>query len=638
MLLSLENASFGFGAQPILKNANWQIYPGQKIGLIGLNGKGKSTLFRILDGQLQLDEGQITKQKNISIGFLNQDSLEFSSQKSVLEIAMMAFEDLREIESQLQDLEKKIAQEDASLEHTDAYNELLLKYEDRGGYDYQYRCEIVLEGLGFSTAELQLPYEQFSGGWRMRVLLAQMILKQPELMLLDEPTNHLDLPAIEWLEKYIKNYRGTLIVISHDKEFLDSMCTELVELENHQLKSFQGSYDQLQAEKELLREQREKEYKNQQTYIKQQERFVERFKAKNTKASQAQSIQKKLDKLERIELEPSLSPEMKLRFEILRKPGKIIQELEQVNKSYGEKKILEDLKISINRGDKIGLVGANGLGKTTLLRMIDGVETYEGDIKNGHQVDKAIYAQHQVDSLHLENQILDELANTNTSKTEKELRQLLGCFLFSGDDVFKKIKILSGGEKSRVALAKILLSSANFLLLDEPTNHLDMISKSVLAQALNNYEGSYIMVSHDRDFMRQTTNKIWEIKNLGITEFIGTYSEWQEKRKLETPSTQDENTTPEKSNTKKSNAKEEQLRHKELKKLKNQLSQTEKKLETVQKEEAEILLLLSDQEIYSDQKKWKDLEEKHKACLKDKKDLETKSEKILEEIIRLEEQ
>ncbi len=637
MLLALENASFGFGAQRIIDGANWQIYPGQKIGLIGLNGKGKSTLFRIMDGQFQLDEGTLNKKKNLNIGFLNQDSLEFNTDKSVLEVAMMAYAELKEIEKEMRMLEEKIAAGDDSQESQDRYNELLVSYQEKDGYDYQYKCEIVLEGLGFKTDELQRPYKEFSGGWRMRVLLAQMILMKPELMLLDEPTNHLDLPAIEWLEKYIKNYQGTLIIISHDKDFLDAMCTELVELENYTLKSFQGTFDELQADKVLQREQQEKEYKNQQKFIAQQEKFVERFKAKNTKASQAQSIQKRLDKLDRIELDPSLNPEMKLRFEIGRKPGKIIQELEGVSKAYGEKVIFKDTKISINRGDKIGLVGANGLGKTTLLRMIDGVEDYDGNIINGHHVDKIIYAQHQVESLHLENEILAELATANSTKTEKELRQLLGCFLFSGDDVFKKIKVLSGGEKSRVALAKILLSSANFLLLDEPTNHLDMISKNILAQALTNYEGSFIMVSHDRDFIRQTANKIWEIKDYGIKEFLGTYKEWHEYKNRRDQANKEVQKEVKAKAKKENSAKLDQQKHKELKKLKNQLASSESKLKEATKKEAELLLALGDPETYKDQAKWSKLETEHKKCLEEKNALEQKCEEILEALILAEE-
>ncbi|MGN6800882.1 MAG: ABC-F family ATP-binding cassette domain-containing protein, partial [Ginsengibacter sp.] len=475
MLLGLQNVTFEFGARVIVKDATWHIQPNERIGLIGYNGTGKSTLLKVLTNQYLPSSGTVEKGKETTIGFLHQDLLSFDTDDSILEVALGAFERVRQLEKEIEELGHELERtSDESLAHL--YGDKLHEMEVLGGYDIHHKTEEILQGLGFSNADLQKPYKEFSGGWRMRVLLAKMILMNPDVLLLDEPTNHLDLPSIEWLEKYLQHYKGSVVIVSHDRYFLDRMVTKIVELYQQQLHFYSGNYSYYLQEKEQRIELQKRAYENQQDYIRQQERFVERFKAKASKAAQAQSIMKRLDKLERIENTDLERPDMRINFSIDKQPGKILCTLKHATKEYGDIKIVEDTGAEINRGDKIGLIGANGKGKSTLLRMVAGVEPFDGERIEGHNVKDAFYAQHQLEALNLEHTVLEELNYAGSGKTELELRTLLGCFLFSGEDVDKKIKVLSGGEKARVALAKTIVSKANFLLLDEPTNHLDMHS------------------------------------------------------------------------------------------------------------------------------------------------------------------
>ena len=526
MLISLQNITFSFGARAILEDASWQIGTGERIGLVGSNGAGKSTLLRLMTGAYSVDAGVINKPKDVSLGFFNQDLLSFSTNDSILKVGMQAFEKAHEVEKKLEKILKELegAPEDADL--LDDYSHALHDFEVAGGYEMEHKTAEVLEGLGFSTADLQRPYDQFSGGWRMRVLLAKMMLQQPELLLLDEPTNHLDLPSIEWLERYLISYPGSVVIVSHDRYFLDRMVTKIVEVWQRDLYQYSGNYSFFEKEKEERMVLQQRAFENQQDYIKQQERFIERFRAKATKAAAAQSAIKRLDKLDVIEAPDSTMPTMNINFHVGIQPGKIICELKHISKKYGELTILNDTHAEILRGDKIALIGANGKGKSTLLRIITGQESYEGDRKWGHNVEESFYAQHQLEALTVEHEILEELKMCGSGKNELELRQLLGCFLFSGDDVFKKIKVLSGGEKARVALAKVIAAKGNFLLLDEPTNHLDMQSVEMLIEALNKYTGTLIIVSHDRYFISKTANKIWNIEDGKINEFNGPYDEW----------------------------------------------------------------------------------------------------------------
>jgi ATP-binding cassette subfamily F protein 3 len=528
MLIGLQNLTFEFGARVIVSEANWSIQPGERIGLIGYNGTGKSTLLKILVGQLTPSKGTVEKGRDTTIGYLHQDLLSFDTNESITEVALGAFERVRELEKEVEQLGKE-------LEANSEDNDLLIKYTDAlheidllDGYNINHKAEEVLHGLGFAIKDLSRPYKEFSGGWRMRVLLAKMILQQPDVLLLDEPTNHLDLPSIEWLEKYLLHYKGSVVIVSHDKYFLNKMVNKIVEVYQQQLHFYTGDYEHYEIEKEQRVEIQQRAFENQQDYIKQQEKFIERFKAKASKAAQAQSIQKRLDKLDVIEDVKIERPNIRINFAVDKTPGKVLVDLKGVGKAFPNVQILDNAFAEIERGDKIALIGANGKGKSTLLRIVAGMEKFDGERVWGHNVEESFYAQHQLESLNLNNTILKEVQECGTKNTELELRALLGCFLFGGDEIDKKIKVLSGGEKARVALTKTIISKANFLMLDEPTNHLDMVTVELLAEALTKYDGTIILVSHDRYFISKTANKIWEIEDEKIIEFKGDYKEWLE--------------------------------------------------------------------------------------------------------------
>jgi ATP-binding cassette subfamily F protein 3 len=526
MLIGLQNVTFEFGARAIITDANWHIQPGERIGLIGYNGTGKSTILKLLVGQYTPSKGTVEKGRDTTIGYLHQDLLSFDTSETITEVALGAFERVRELEKEIEAL-------GIALEANPEDNDILIKYTDAlheldvlDGYNIEHKAGEVLHGLGFTTKDLTRPYKEFSGGWRMRVLLAKMILQAPDVLLLDEPTNHLDLPSIEWLEKYLLHYKGSVVIVSHDKYFLNKMVNKIVEVYQQQLNFYTGDYAYYEVEKVQRVEIQQRAFENQQDYIRQQERFIERFKAKASKAAQAQSIQKRLDRLDVIEDVQIERPNIRINFAVDKTPGKVLVDLKGVSKKYPAQSILENAFAEIERGDKIALIGANGKGKSTLLRIVAGMESYEGERVWGHNVDESFYAQHQLESLNLNNTILQEVQECGTKKTDLELRALLGCFLFGGDEIDKKIKVLSGGEKARVALTKTIISKANFLMLDEPTNHLDMATVELLAEALTKYDGSIILVSHDRYFISKTANKIWEIEDEQIIEFKGDYAEW----------------------------------------------------------------------------------------------------------------
>ncbi len=534
MLLGLQNVTFEFGARTIVEDATWHIQPNERIGLVGYNGTGKSTLLKVLTRQYSPAEGSVEQGKGVTIGFLHQDLLSFDTEDSILEVAMGAFERVKQVEKELEivgaELEKSGDEKLAN-----DYADLLHEMDVLDGYSIHHKTEEILQGLGFTNEELKKPYKQFSGGWRMRVLLSKMILQNPDVLLLDEPTNHLDLPSIEWLEKYLSHYPGAVVIVSHDRFFLDKMVTKVVELYQQKLHIYSGNYSFYETEKEVRIDMQKKAFENQQDYIRQNERFVERFKAKASKAAAAQSIVKRLEKLDRIEDVELERPNMRINFAVEKQPGRTIVTLKEISKSFGEVNILTQSSAEIERGDKIALIGANGKGKSTLLRIIADRETFDGDRTWGHNVQESFYAQHQLEALNVNNDVLEEMKEARSGKNDLELRSLLGAFLFSGEAVEKKIKVLSGGEKARVALAKTIASKANFLMLDEPTNHLDIHSVDLLAESLIKYEGSIVLVSHDRYFVSKLANKIWEIDNHEIVEFKGTYAEWElwKQRKLE---------------------------------------------------------------------------------------------------------
>lgn len=606
-MLSIQNLSFYFGSRPLYENINLHIKPKDRIGFIGANGAGKSTLLRLIVGEYTPDAGSISKAKDCTLGFLNQDLLSYQTDNSILSVALEAFEEANQIQRQIDEIIHKLETE-YSDGLVDKLTNLQARFEAIGGYGIESEAEKILEGLGFSTEDLQKPLRQFSGGWRMRVMLAKMLLQKPSLLLLDEPTNHLDMPSIQWLEEYLNGYEGAIVIVTHDREFLQNTANIIVEISNRQLHYYAGDYEFYVEEKLLRREIHKASYENQQAQIRQTERFIDRFRAKASKARQVQSRVKSLERMDKIEDVIDENAKVHFRFNFGQVSGKVVSELKSVGKAYGNLVILDKANATIERGDKIALIGANGKGKSTVLRIIDGSEPVEGSVEIGYNVRDAFYAQHQLESLDLDNEILTELKQAGSNKTETELRTILGCFLFNGEDAFKKIKVLSGGEKSRVALAKVLLSEANFLLLDEPTNHLDMQSVNILIQALNQYEGSFLVVSHDRHFVANTANKIWYIENHEIKEYLGTYDEYEywrlqrmEEEKNEPKKEKEkEKTLPTPTNTAPSPDAEKE---KQRKKLNKQLETIEQEITAFEKDVREKENALASPDIYQNAQK-----------------------------------
>lgn len=526
-MITFYQTGFEFSGRWLYRNVNWQIRPGKRIGLIGRNGTGKSTLLKLINGDLFPSEGKLEKSRNLKIGYLHQDLLTLESGNTILEIALSAFEEEMALLKRAEELEHEEFPDPMEIAET---HERLFALD---AYNLEPKAHIILAGLGFKNEDRNQPFDTFSGGWRMRALLARILLSNPGVLLLDEPTNHLDLPSIQWLENYLSNFAGATIIVSHDRFFLDRMAEEIAEVEHSRLNTYSGNYSYYEKEKVLREEQLQKEYDNQQREIKETERFIERFKAKASKATQAQSRVTKLERMERIEAPMKKSAAMNLRFSPAVTPGVNILEIKNLYKDYDGKVVLESANASIRRGDKIALVGANGIGKSTLLKMMAHTIPYQGEITTGHNVMVSFFAQHQLEILRPELNLLEELDNECRKFTETRVRTLLGSFLFSGEDVLKKIKVLSGGERSRLALAKTLMAQGNFLLLDEPTNHLDLISIEILAEALHGYEGTFITVSHDRHFLRMVANKIWYIEDKTLKEYPGDYAEfegWQKER------------------------------------------------------------------------------------------------------------
>ena len=667
MLAGLTNLTFEFGARTLVRDATWHIQPGERIGLIGYNGTGKSTILKLFVGEYTPSAGVVERSRNTSIGYLHQDLLSFDTNDSIFEVALSAFEKILLLEKEIEELGRRLEKDhDDKLLHD--YTDKLHELETLGGYNIHHKTEEILQGLGFANADLKRPYKEFSGGWRMRVLLAKMILQQPDLLLLDEPTNHLDLPSIEWLERYLQNYPGAVVIVSHDKYFLNRMVTKIVELYQQELHIYSGNYDFYEKEKASRMELQQKAYDNQQDYIRQNERLVERFRAKASKAAMAQSLMKKLEKLDRIEVPELERPNIKINFRVDKTPGKVLVELNHLSKSFGDNLVLKNSAAEIERGDKIALIGANGKGKSTLLRIVAGTESFDGNRKWGHNVEESFYAQHQLEALNIDHTVIEEMMHAGSQKTELELRTLLGCFLFTGDEIEKKIKVLSGGEKARVALAKTIISKANFLLLDEPTNHLDMHSCELLIEALDKYEGTFILVSHDRYFISKTANKIWEIIDHEIKEFKGDYEEyvrWKERmvrsresvvrnqesgvgglepvskkaavKKEASSSKEPSITKPQTTNPKsQTNAPINKETKKELQKQQKVFQQLEDKIATITKQKKELEAALTDPATYSDKQKFLQAESSYNKTSSELEELNKQYEQVFEKIVELE--
>jgi len=604
-MIAINNLTFEIGARALYDEANWHIKPGEKIGLIGANGTGKTTLLKIIVGEYKPTTGTVSMSKDIAIGYLNQDLLSYSSDKNILHVAMEAFERQNQLHDEIEILLQKL--------ETDYSEDLLHKLSDRqhefevlDGYSIEYKAHEILAGLGFSEADTHRKLSEFSGGWRMRVMLAKILLQAPDILLLDEPTNHLDLPSIQWLEEYLRAFEGAIIIVSHDRWFLDRVINRTVEARKGKLTVYAGNYTFYLEEKALREEVQRGEFKNQQSKIKQEERLIERFRAKASKAKMAQSRIKALDRLERVDDVDDDNPTVNFRFRFSKQSGRHVTTLEDISKSYPGIEILSHAEALIEKGDKIALIGANGKGKSTLLRIIAGADQdFTGKRETGHNVTQTFFAQHQLEALHLENTALQELQAFAPKHTETELRTILGSFLFTGDDVFKKIKVLSGGEKSRVALAKALTADANFLVLDEPTNHLDMQSVNILIQALQQYEGTLIVVSHDRYFLDNVANKIWFIEDHKIKEYPGTYQEydeWNARRKIDLKNGAAAPLPPPKKEEKKEHApvKLNENKTQQLKKLNQDLAKLEEQIAELEKTVKNLEEQLADEKLYND--------------------------------------
>ncbi len=538
-MIQIQKLAISFGGTPILRDLTWTIRTGQRIGLIGPNGAGKTTILRVVAGRLTPDEGSVSAPAGSTVGFLEQDVQEMDAERSVIQEAMTAFAEIVDLESRERQIVDRLEQIDdhesaeylAVLERQAEIHSELVRLESHLARP---RAEAVLTGLGFDPEDFDRPLGTFSGGWRMRVALARLLLRSPGFLLLDEPTNHLDIDSIDWLEAYLKGYLGTVVIVSHDRYFLDRMVNVIAELSRGRVTEYHGNYTFYLSERDKRWELQRAAYENQQKQIADTERFIERFRYKASKARQVQSRIKMLEKLERVEPPPSDEATITLRFPAPVRSGRAVLHLSRFSKAYstaeGPIRVFKDAgPLGIERGDKIAVIGKNGAGKSTLARMICGTEPFEGTSETGYRVETTFFAQHQAESLNPVLNVLESLQEVAAGQSETDIRNLLGAFLFSGDDVFNPVSVLSGGERSRVALARTLLRPANFLVLDEPTNHLDMQSINVLIEALQQYSGTFVVVSHDRHFLDRIINKVWRLGGGTVREFIGNYSDymWQ---------------------------------------------------------------------------------------------------------------
>jgi ATP-binding cassette subfamily F protein 3 len=635
----LNDITFEFGSRTLFSELSWHIQPGEKIGLIGANGTGKSTLLRIISGEYSPGSGYISKRNDLIIGFLNQDLLSYLSDKSILEVALEAFERANSIHAEIEKILAKL-ETDYSEDILNRLHKLQTDYEALDGYQLESKASAILEGLGFTTADLARPLKEFSGGWRMRVMLAKTLLLQPDLLLLDEPTNHLDLPSIQWLETYLQTYEGAVLIVSHDRYFLDKIVNRIAELEYEKLTLYSGNYSFYLVEKAERRELQQNAFKNQEKYIKEQERFIERFRAKASKASAVQSRVKALEKLERVDAVEGPLAAIRIRFAVEKQPGRIIGKLDIREKAYGDLVLLQNTTAEISRGDKIAFIGANGKGKSTLLRMMSGTEPFDGKREDTYNVVPSFYAQHQLESLNRDNDPLTELQLMAPEESDTYLRSLLGAFLLKGDDVFKKIKVLSGGERARVALAKTILEKANFLLLDEPTNHLDIQSVNVLVDVLNQYEGSYVVVSHDRYFLTRIANKIWYIENRELKEYPGTYDEfetWQkEQQKKNMQSSAPKKVAPEVKAVNVAPPPVKPDNNKEKRQLEQEIKKLDSTLALLKTEHEKLSVQMSEPDIYKDKERFRALQIAFDTCDQQLKQLQEQWEKAYMRLMELE--
>src|SRR6056297_1218860 len=586
-MLNIHNLSVAFGGEYLFEEISFRLNGGDRVGLIGKNGAGKSTMLKLLAKEMPLDEGAIATEKNIRIGFLKQD-IDFDFGKTVLEESYEAFKEIKACEAQLEDINTQLVERTDY--ESDAYHQLMVdlndvqhQYEIHGGYNYQGETERILQGLGFKREDFNKLTDTFSGGWRMRIELAKLLLQQNDILLLDEPTNHLDIESIIWLEGFLNNYPGAVVIVSHDKMFLDNVTNRTIEISLGRIYDFNKPYSKYLVLRKELREQQLASQKNQEKQIQQTEKLIEKFRAKASKASMAQSLIKKLDKIDRIEVDEDDTSVMNLKFPVSVVPGKVVIEAHHISKNYGHTTVLKNIDLLIERDSKTAFVGQNGQGKSTLAKIIVGELDHKGDLKLGHNVQIGYFAQNQAEYLDGNKTVLDTMIDSANESNRSKVRDILGSFLFRGDEVDKYVRVLSGGERNRLALAKMLLQPFNVLVMDEPTNHLDIKSKNVLKQALQNFEGTLILVSHDRDFLQGLTNKVYEFKNKSIREYLGDVDFYLEQRKaedfraIEKKQEQREEKKVEKKNTSFQD-------QKKIKSLNNKLSTVESKISSLEKE------------------------------------------------------
>jgi len=604
-MISINQVTVTFGIFDLFKEISFLINPRDRIGLVGKNGAGKTTLLKIIAGLQQSDSGNVSKSSDVTIGYLPQQ-MNFTGNRTIMEEAATAFTEIMELEEEIKELhnqfEKRNDHESAEyMKMIQRLTEANERFELLGGVSIHAEIEKTLLGLGFTTTDFNRHTTELSGGWRMRVELAKILLKKPNLYLLDEPTNHLDIESIQWLEDYLKNYEGAVLLISHDRAFLDNITTRTVEISLGRIYDYKASYSKFVELRKERRETQLASFRNQQKLIEDTEDFIERFRYKATKAVQVQSRIKQLDKLNRIEVDDEDTSTIHIRFPNPVKSGKIVLELKGITKSYGEKQVLKGIDLFVESGERIAFVGKNGEGKSTLSKIIVGDLQHDGLLKIGYNVKIGYFAQNQDDLLNEDITVLDTIDRVAVGDIRSKIRDILGAFLFRGDDVFKKVKVLSGGERSRLAIAKLLFEPYNLLILDEPTNHLDMRSKDILKQALINYLGTLIIVSHDREFMEGLVTKIFEFRDKKIKEFIGTIYEFLQKKKMTSlkelevkniavVKNPDERSVSEN----RQNYLEKKEYTKMLRKAENKVVETEKSIEQLEKEIEGLNQILSD--------------------------------------------
>jgi len=536
-MLNIHNLSVSFGGTYLFEEVTFRLGSGDRVGLVGKNGAGKSTMLKILAGDFKPDSGQIATEKEIKMGFLRQD-IDFDHGRTVLEEAYEAFTEIKAVEKKLEKINHQLVSRTDY--ESEAYSQIIEdlsdythRFELLGGYNYVGDTEKILLGLGFKREDFNNQTDTFSGGWRMRIELAKLLLQSNDILLLDEPTNHLDIESIIWLEDFLRNFPGVVVIVSHDKMFLDNVTNRTIEISLGKAYDYNKPYSQYLVLREEIREKQLATQKNQAKKIEETEKLIEKFRAKASKASMAQSLIKKLDKVERIEVDEDDTSVMNISFPVSQTPGRVVIEAEHVTKAYGDKTILKDISLLVERGSKIAFVGQNGQGKSTFMKAIVNEFKYQGSIKLGHNVQLGYFAQNQAEYLDGEITLLETMTNAATDTNRSKVRDMLGSFLFRGDDVEKKVKVLSGGERNRLALCKLLLQPINVLVMDEPTNHLDIKSKNVLKAALKKYEGTLLLVSHDRDFLQGMSNIVYEFKDQKIKEYLGDINFFLEQRNME---------------------------------------------------------------------------------------------------------